>query len=250
MIEELAAQEKETARLTHLAACGGCASKLSQSALADVLQGLPQYPDSRMLVGNATSDDAGVFRISEDQALVQTVDFFTPIVDDPFTFGQIAATNALSDVYAMGGRPLTALAITGMPDEALEPEVIREILRGGAEKAVEAQCSILGGHTIKNPQPIYGLACTGIVNPGCYMANAAARPGDVLVLTKPLGTGIITSRIGCESSHCFDDDVKHRRSENCRTEPQLLCHGRDWFWSPRASQVDVSREWCDCSLAG
>ena len=195
MIEELAAQEKETARLTHLAACGGCASKLSQSALADVLQGLPQYPDSRMLVGNATSDDAGVFRISEDQALVQTVDFFTPIVDDPFTFGQIAATNALSDVYAMGGRPLTALAITGMPDEALEPEVIREILRGGAEKAVEAQCSILGGHTIKNPQPIYGLACTGIVNPGCYMANAAARPGDVLVLTKPLGTGIITSGI-------------------------------------------------------
>lgn len=126
---------------------------------------------------------------------MQTVDFFTPIVDDPFTYGQIAATNALSDVYAMGGRPLTALAIAGMPEDDVPPEVIREILRGGAEKAKEAQCSLLGGHTIKNPEPIYGLACTGLVNRRRFMTNAQAQSGDVLILTKPLGTGIVTTAI-------------------------------------------------------
>ena len=188
-------QDPETPRLTQLAVCGGCASKLPQAELAKVLKGLPQFADTRMLVGNATSDDAGVFLINESQALVQTTDFFTPIVDDPFTYGQIAATNALSDVYAMGGRPLTALAITGMPDEALTPELMHEILRGGAEKAKEARCSLLGGHTIKNPQPSYGLACTGLVHPKRTLTNASARPGDGLILTKPLGTGIVTSGI-------------------------------------------------------
>lgn len=148
-----------------------------------------------MLVGAATSDDAGVYRLNRRQALVQTVDFFTPIVDDPFVYGQIAATNSLSDVYAMGGRPLTALNILGMPGETVPPKVIREILRGGQDKVSEAGCALLGGHSIKNPEPIYGLAVTGIVDPKRMITNARGRPGDLLVLTKPLGTGIITTAI-------------------------------------------------------
>jgi selenide,water dikinase len=151
--------------------------------------------DPRLLVGINTADDAGVFRIDRDRALVQTVDFFTPIVDDPFQYGQIAAANALSDVYAMGGRPLTALNLMGMPTEVVPPRVIAAILRGGAAKAKEAGCVIAGGHTIRNPQPIYGMAVTGIVSPRRMMTNSAARPGDFLVLTKPLGTGIITTGI-------------------------------------------------------
>src|SRR4051794_19523250 len=130
-----------------------------------------------------------------DCALVQTADFFTPIVDDPFAYGQIAAANALSDVYAMGGRPITALNIVAMPSDKLEPRIIREILRGGASKVKEAGCALIGGHTIRNPEPIYGLAVTGIVNPKRMLTNDAARPGDLLVLTKPLGTGIATTGI-------------------------------------------------------
>jgi selenide,water dikinase len=126
---------------------------------------------------------------------VQTVDFFTPIVDDPFTYGQIAATNSLSDVYAMGGRPLTAMAIVGMPVDVVGVDVINEILRGGAEKAKQAKCAMSGGHSIKNPEPIYGLSCTGLVHPDRIITNAAAEVGDVLVLTKPLGTGILTTAI-------------------------------------------------------
>lgn len=126
---------------------------------------------------------------------MQTVDFFTPIVDDPFTYGQIAATNSLSDCYAMGGRPLTALAIVGMPAEVIGHEVINEILRGGAAKAKEARCALAGGHSIKNPEPIYGLSVTGLVHPERIITNAAASPGDLLVLTKPLGTGILTTAI-------------------------------------------------------
>ncbi len=126
---------------------------------------------------------------------MQTVDFFTPIVDDPFLYGQIAAANSLSDVYAMGGRPLTALNIVGVPEETVPPEVVARMLRGGAVKAKEAGCVVLGGHTIKNPEPIYGLAVTGLVHPRRLITNAAAQPGDVLVLTKPLGTGIVTTAI-------------------------------------------------------
>jgi len=127
--------------------------------------------------------------------LVQTTDFFTPIVDDPFSYGQIAAANALSDVYAMGGWPLTALNIMGVPVDLVPPEAIREILRGGALKIKQAKCTLLGGHTIKNPEPIYGLAVTGLVSPRRMLTNAGARPGDALVLTKPLGTGIVTTGI-------------------------------------------------------
>ena len=156
---------------------------------------LPQYPDRNVLVGSATADDAGIFRLDAERALVQTVDFFTPIVDDPFAYGQIAAANALSDVFAMGGRPLSALNIMGVPNELVSPKTIAAILRGGQEKAREAGCAIIGGHTIRNPEPIYGLAVTGLVSPKKMLTNANARVGDLLVLTKPLGTGVATTGI-------------------------------------------------------
>jgi selenide,water dikinase len=148
-----------------------------------------------LLVGAATGDDAGVYRIGRNRALVQTTDFFTPIVDDPFAYGQIAAANALSDVYAMGGRPLTALNIVGIPADLVPPRVTNQILRGGAAKIKEAKCVLIGGHTIRNPEPIYGLAVTGLVSPQRMLTNAKARAGDALILTKPLGTGIITTGI-------------------------------------------------------
>jgi selenide, water dikinase len=151
--------------------------------------------DRNLIVGTNTADDAAVYRIDRYRALVQTVDFFTPIVDDPYVYGQIAATNSLSDVYAMGGRPLTALNILGVPTDKLSASVIAEILRGGADKAQEAKCAIVGGHTIQNPEPVYGLSVTGMVSIKRIMTNAAARPGDLLVLTKPLGTGIVTTGI-------------------------------------------------------
>ncbi len=159
------------------------------------MRGLEQFEDTNLLVGSSTSDDAAVYRLSEDQALVQTVDFFTPIVDDPYLYGQIAATNSLSDVYAMGGRPITAMAIVGMPADVLSLDIIHEILRGGADKVKEAKCALAGGHSIKNPEPIYGLSVTGLVDPKTMITNASAQPGDVLVLTKPLGTGILTTGI-------------------------------------------------------
>jgi selenide,water dikinase len=168
---------------------------LSQQALSQVLRQLPKLRDPNVLVGSASADDAGVYRLTSGRALVQTVDFFTPIVDDPFCYGQIAAANAISDIYAMGGRPLTALNIMGIPTDLVPNEVIAEILRGGAAKAKEARCVIIGGHTIRNPEPIYGLAVTGLVSPKRMLTNARARPGDLLVLTKPLGTGIATTGI-------------------------------------------------------
>jgi selenide,water dikinase len=160
-----------------------------------VLRRLPAVRDKNLLVGANTADDAGVYRLDRDRALVQTVDFFTPIVDDPFAYGQIAAANALSDVYAMGGRPLTAMNLMGVPIALVPPETIAKILRGGAAKVKEAGCALVGGHTIRNPEPVYGLSVTGLVNPRRLMTNAAARPGDLLVLTKPLGTGIATTGI-------------------------------------------------------
>jgi len=134
-----------------------------------------------------------VYRIDRNRALVQTTDFFTPIVDDPFAYGQIAATNALSDIYAMGGRPLTALNLVGIPTDLMPPRIVNLILRGGAAKIKEAKCVLIGGHTIRSPEPIYGLAVTGLVSPRHMLTNAKARAGDVLILTKPLGTGIITT---------------------------------------------------------
>ena len=156
---------------------------------------LPKKVDPNVIVGANTVDDAGVYHLDRDRALVQTVDFFTPIVDDPYAYGQIAAANALSDVYAMGGRPLTALNIVGMPQDLLSPRVIGRILKGGAAIAKKAGCPIIGGHSIRNPEPIYGLAVTGLIHPTKLMTNAKARPGDQLVLTKPIGFGIIATAI-------------------------------------------------------
>lgn len=156
---------------------------------------LPPLSHPRLLVGSSTADDAGVFRLDQERALVQTVDFFTPIVDDPRRYGEIAAANALSDVYAMGGRPLTALNIVGVPEERLPPNVLARILRGGQSTAARAGCLVVGGHTIRSPEPFYGLAVTGLVHPRRMITNADGRPGDFLVLTKPLGTGIVTTGI-------------------------------------------------------
>ena len=151
--------------------------------------------DPKVIVNSTTFDDAGVYRLDRHRALVQTVDFFTPIVDDPFSYGQIAAANSLSDIFAMGGRPLTALNIVGFPADLVRPRVIAAILRGGLAKAAEVGCAIIGGHSIRNPEPIYGLAVTGIIDVRRLTTNANARPRDLLVLTKPLGTGIATTAI-------------------------------------------------------
>ncbi len=151
--------------------------------------------DPDLLVGSDTADDAGVYRLDARRALVQTVDFFTPVVDDPYTFGRIAAANALSDVYAMGGRPLTALNLLGVPVDDVPPAAIAQILKGGAAAIREAGCALVGGHTIRNPEPIYGLSVTGLVHPKRLLTNAAARPSDLLLLTKPLGVGVVTTAI-------------------------------------------------------
>jgi len=168
---------------------------LSQQALRQVLPQLPISLDRNVLVSSNTFDDAGVYRLDRHRALVQTVDFFTPIVDDPFSYGQIAAANSLSDIFAMGGRPLTALNIVGFPADLVPPRVVASILRGGLTKAAEVGCVVIGGHSIRNPEPIYGLAVTGIVDVRRVTTNANARPGDLLVLTKPLGTGVATTAI-------------------------------------------------------
>ncbi|MBI2505236.1 MAG: selenide, water dikinase SelD, partial [Candidatus Latescibacteria bacterium] len=180
-------------RLTQLAKRAGCAAKQPPGYLLPLLQTLPAITDPMVLVGSATADDAAVYKLSDELALVLTTDFFTPIVDHPYDFGAVAATNALSDVYAMGGKPLTALSIVGFPDAALPPEVLVEILRGAADKAAEAGIAIVGGHTIKAEEPIFGLAVVGTIHPDQVLANDRAQPGDRLILTKPIGLGIITT---------------------------------------------------------
>jgi selenide,water dikinase len=180
-------------RLTQLAKRAGCAAKQPPGYLFPLLATLPPITDPRVLVGTSTADDAAVFKLNDDLALVLTTDFFTPIVDGPYDFGAVAAANALSDVYAMGGTPLTALSIVGFPDALLPPEVLGEILRGAIDKAAEAGISIVGGHTIKTDEPIFGLAVVGTVAPDRALANDKAKVGDRLILTKPLGIGIITT---------------------------------------------------------
>jgi selenide,water dikinase len=180
-------------RLTQLAKRAGCAAKQPPGYLLSLLGSLPPITDPNVLVGSATADDAAVYKLSDELALVFTTDFFTPIVDRPYDFGAIAAANALSDVYAMGGAPLTALSIVGFPDTLLPPEVLVDILRGAADKAAEAGIAIVGGHTIKSDEPIFGLAIIGKVAPNRVLSNDKAQPGDVLILTKPLGLGIITT---------------------------------------------------------
>jgi selenide,water dikinase len=181
-------------RLTQQVKAGGCASKLAPGSLRQVLAALPAQSDPRMLVGFETSDDAGIYQIAPDVALVQTVDFFTPLVDDPFTFGQIAATNALSDVYAMGGRPISALAVVCYPQDA-DLRILEQIMRGGLAKMAEAHCTVVGGHSVRDAEMKFGYAVTGLIDPARIYTNAAAQPGDVLILTKPIGTGVITTAL-------------------------------------------------------
>jgi len=160
-----------------------------------VLSKLPKQSDPNVLIGFETADDAGVYRLGPDLALVQTVDFFTPIVDDPYTFGQIAAANALSDVYAMGGKPISALSIVGFPNKVDQLDILEKILQGGLAKMQEAGCAVIGGHSISDDEIKFGYAVTGLVNPQRVLANAGARPGDRLVLTKRIGTGIIATAL-------------------------------------------------------
>lgn len=179
-------------KLTKLASCAGCGAKVGAGTLVKMLDGFRTHTDPRLIVGYDKSDDASVYVVSDDTAIVQTTDFFPPIVDDPFLYGQIAATNALSDVYAMGGEPKLALNIMCLAD-SMDDKTVREILRGGYDKAYEAGVIITGGHSILDPEPKYGLAVTGFVHPKKLLTNSAARPGDVLLLTKPLGIGVLTT---------------------------------------------------------
>jgi selenide, water dikinase len=181
-------------RLTETVKAGGCASKLSPAVLDKVLSKLPRQHDPNVLVGFDHADDAGVYRIAPNLALVQTVDFFTPIVDDPYTFGQIAATNALSDVYAMGGRPITALAHVCFPANG-ELEVLEQILAGGLSKMMEANCTVVGGHSIRDEETKFGYSVTGLIDPSQVFTNGGAQPGDKLLFTKALGTGVISTAI-------------------------------------------------------
>ena len=184
-------------KLTKLANCAGCGAKVGAGVLSQLLEGIRVHSDPNLLVGFDKSDDASVYRISDELALVQTVDFFPPIADDPYTFGAIAATNALSDVYAMGGEPKLALNIMAVPAD-MPKEVVHEILRGGYDKVYEAGALITGGHSILDPEPKYGLAVTGFVHPDRVLTNSGAKPGDVLLFTKPIGIGILTTAAKAE----------------------------------------------------
>ena len=179
-------------KLTKLASCAGCGAKVGAGVLSQLLDGIKVHSDPNLLVGFDKSDDASVYKISDDLGLVQTVDFFPPIADDPYTFGAIAATNALSDVYAMGGEPKLALNIMAVP-EGMPGEAVHEMLRGGYDKVYEAGALITGGHSILDPEPKYGLAVTGFVHPDRMLTNSGAKPGDVLLFTKPIGIGILTT---------------------------------------------------------
>lgn len=191
--------------LTRLVRKAGCASKIGQADLLRVLGNLPPVTDPNVLLGTTAGDDAGVYQIDDGRALVQTVDVFTPCVDDPYLFGQIAAANSLSDVYAMGGKPITALSIIGFPIDTLDAAIMESILRGGIDKLEEAGCALIGGHSINDDEIKFGFAVTGLIDAGAIVPRDMARPGDVLVLTKPLGTGMIAfaAQLGLVSETCL-----------------------------------------------
>ena len=182
----------EAIKLTAMAKAAGCAAKMAPGTLDAVLRRLPPQTDPNVLVGFNTNDDAGVYLIGPGLALVQTVDFFTPVVDDPFTFGQIAAANSLSDIYAMGGRPISALSIVGFPEKG-DPAILEQIMRGGLDKMMEAKCSVVGGHCLRNDDIQFGYAVTGLIDPDRVWRNVGAQTNDVLLFTKPLGTGVIST---------------------------------------------------------
>ncbi len=175
---------------------------------------LPEYPNERVLVGPKTFADAGIYKISDEMALVETLDFFTPVVNNPYDYGQIAAANAMSDVYAMGGKPLTAMNILCYPLKFLDRDILVEILRGGADKVNEAGAVVIGGHTLQDNEIKYGLSVTGVIHPGKIVTNAGARPGDMLVLTKPLGTGLIISAI--KANKVCAEDIKRVTASMCQ----------------------------------
>jgi selenide,water dikinase len=182
-------------KLTTLTKAGGCAAKLGPRELSQALKSLPAFPAPEVLVGYEDADDAGVYQLTPDLALVQTVDYFTPIVDDPYTYGQIAAANAVSDVYAMGGIPKTALSIVGFPAKGVDFSILGDIMRGGLDKLHEAGVSLLGGHSVKDDEIKFGYAVTGIVETANIKQNAGAQSGDRIFLTKPLGAGLITTAL-------------------------------------------------------
>ena len=193
----------EDVKLTKLSSCAGCGAKVGAGVLAKLLSDLPTVSDPNLLVGFDKSDDAAVYRLSDELCMVQTLDFFPPIADDPYTFGQIAATNALSDVYAMGGEPKLALNIMCIP-KSMPKEAVHEILRGGYEKCAEAGAIICGGHSIFDEEPKYGLSVTGFVHPDRIWKNHGAKPGDVLFLTKPIGIGVLTA---AQKGDLLDDET-------------------------------------------
>jgi selenide,water dikinase len=218
--------DPNSVRLTQTVKAGGCASKLSPAVLDQVLSKLPKQTDSNVLVGFDHADDAGVYQISPDTALVQTVDFFTPMVDDPYTFGQIAATNALSDVYAMGGRPITALAHVCFPPNG-DPAILERTLAGGLSKMMEAGCSVIGGHSVRDEEMKFGYSVTGLINPKRVFANAGAQPGDRLLFTKALGTGVITTAIkkGAAKPEWIDAAIRSMTTLN-KAAAEVIARGR------------------------
>ena len=201
---------------------------MPQEATAQLVRGLPTFDDANLIVGAEGFSDAGVYRLRDDLLIVQSLDFFPPLVDDPYTFGQIAAANSLSDVFAMGGRPTTALNIVGFPDDQLEMEILAEILRGGGEKVKEAGAVVVGGHTVRDTEIKFGLSVTGVVTPDGLLTNQQAQPGDVLVLTKPLGTGFVTTAF--KAGRCPDDVL----ASACASMTQLNAIGRDAAIAGRA----------------
>ena len=188
-------------RLTQMVSCSGCAAKLTPSLLAQVLLGLPKQPvNENVIVGFDTADDAGVYRLADDLAIVQTVDFFTPIVDDPYDYGRIAALNSINDVWAMAGTPITALAVTCFPKTGVDPAILAGIMRGGLETLNKYGVTLIGGHSVDSEQIMFGYSVTGLIDPRKIARNAGARPGDVIILTKPIGTGVISAGIKFEKA--------------------------------------------------
>ena len=196
-------------KLTKLAKCAGCGAKVGAGVLAQLLDGIKVHSDPNLLVGFDKSDDASVYKVSDDLALVQTVDFFPPIADDPYLFGQIAATNALSDVYAMGGEPKLCLNIMAVPAN-MPKETVHDLLRGGYDKVYEAGALITGGHSILDEEPKYGLAVTGFVHPDRVLTNSGAKAGDVLLFTKPIGIGVLTTAAKADMASAESMELAHK----------------------------------------
>lgn len=211
-------------KMTKLAKCAGCGAKVGAGTLSKLLGGLPVHRDERLLVGYDTSDDASVYRITDDLVLVQTLDFFPPIVDDPYTFGQIAAANALSDIFAMGAEAKLAMNILCISPQ-MDDEAVHELLRGGYEKVYEAGAIITGGHTIQGEEPKYGLSVSGFAHPEHFLKNCSACPGDMLILTKPLGIGIITTAAKADlaSPEVYQQAVKNMCTLN-KTARDIMMH--------------------------